>query len=102
MKTHKICVLLASILLLLSVIFLPDVMAAGSTVQRDVLPPPPPTFKGKIGKNYKESTPDFGPALPLKAPDSAPNILLVVLDDVAFGQLGSYGSHVGRNKSFRA
>jgi arylsulfatase len=35
--------------------------------------------------------PDFSPSLLLKVPDGAPNILLVVLDDVGFGQLGSYG-----------
>jgi|GEM_PF-6617974 hypothetical protein len=28
-------------------------------VDRSVLPPPAPEFKGKIGKNYKELTPDF-------------------------------------------
>ena len=96
MKIRKMCVLLASVLLSHSIFFMQSSVAAtgGSTVQRDVLPPPPPAFKGKIGKNYKESTPDFGPALPLKAPDGAPNILLVVLDDVGFGQLGSYGSPI--------
>jgi len=96
MKTHKMCVLLASVLLSHSIFFMQSSVAAtgGSAVQRDVLPPPAPAFKGKIGKNYKESTPDFGPALPLKAPDGAPNILLVVLDDVGFGQLGSYGSPI--------
>jgi hypothetical protein len=49
---------------------------------RTVLPPPPPEFKGKIGPNYKESTPDFSPALPATAPEGAPNVLVVVLDDV--------------------
>ena len=33
-----------------------------------VLPPPPPEFKGKIGMNYKESTPDWTPAPCLTAP----------------------------------
>ena len=61
---------------------------------RTVLPPPPPEFKGKIGENYKESTPDWTPALPLAAPDGAPNVLLIVLDDVGYGQLGCYGGPI--------
>ena len=48
-----------------------------------VLPINPPSFQGKIGLTYKESTPDF-PA-PIKAPEKAPNVLLVLLDDVGFG-----------------
>ncbi len=62
---------------------------------RTVLPPPTPEFKGKIGETYKDSTPDFSPALPLSAPKGAPNVLIVVLDDVGFGQLGCYGGPIG-------
>ncbi len=65
--------------------------AAGSEIRRDILPPPAPEFKGKIGTTYKDSVPDFGPALPLAAPAGAPNVLVIVLDDVGFGQLSSYG-----------
>lgn len=63
-------------------------------VDRTVLPPVAPPFRGKIGENYKESTPDFGPALPLGAPQGAPNVLLIVLDDVGYGQLGCYGGPI--------
>ena len=38
--------------------------AAESVVRRDILPPPAPEFKGKIGTTYKDSVPDFGPAMP--------------------------------------
>lgn len=55
---------------------------------RTILPPPEPEFKGSIGETYKDSTPDFSPALPLTAPQGAPNILIVLLDDVGFGQIG--------------
>ena len=61
---------------------------------RTVLPPPTPEFKGKIGETYKDSTPDFSPALPLTAPKGAPNVLIVLLDDVGFGQIGSYGGPI--------
>jgi hypothetical protein len=61
---------------------------------RTVLPPPVPVFTGKIGMNYKESTPDWTPALPLTAPKDAPNVLLIVLDDVGYGHLNSYGGPI--------
>ena len=68
--------------------------AADSVVRRDILPPPAPEFKGKIGTTYKDSVPDFGPAIPLAAPAGAPNVLVIVLDDVGFGQLSSYGGPI--------
>ena len=68
--------------------------AAESVVRRDVLPPPAPEFKGKIGTTYKESVPDFAPAIPPAAPAGAPNVVLIVLDDVGFGQLSSYGGPI--------
>ena len=51
-----------------------------------------PTFQGVIGDDWRESTP-WWPSLPTP-PGGAPNILLVVLDDVGFGQLGCYGSDI--------
>ncbi|MCR9293479.1 MAG: sulfatase-like hydrolase/transferase [bacterium] len=63
-------------------------------VDRSVLPPVPAEFKGKVGETYQDSTPDFSPALPLTAPEGAPNVLVVVLDDVGYGQLGCYGGPI--------
>jgi arylsulfatase A-like enzyme len=63
-------------------------------IDRTVLPPPASEFKGKIGPNYKDSTPDWTPARPLAAPEGAPNVLLIVLDDVGFGHIGSYGGPI--------
>ena len=63
-------------------------------VDRTVLPPEPPAFGGKVGTTYKDSTPDFSPALPLTAPKGAPNVLVIVLDDVGFGQLSCYGGPI--------
>lgn len=60
--------------------------SVASRIDRTVLPPTAPEFKGKIGTNYKESTPDFSPALSVTAPEGTPYILFVVLDDV--GDLG--------------
>ncbi|MDF5720269.1 MAG: arylsulfatase [Rhizonema sp. PD37] len=57
-----------------------------------VLPIPQPSFRGKIGITYQESTPDF-PA-PIATPKKAPNVLLVLLDDVGFGQASTFGGPV--------
>lgn len=61
---------------------------------RTVLPPPAPEFQGKIGPNYKESKPDFSPALSVTAPEGTPNILVIVLDDIGYGHLGCYGGPI--------
>ncbi|MBD2495217.1 arylsulfatase [Nostoc sp. FACHB-280] len=58
----------------------------------EVLPVPFPEFKGKIGITYKESQPDF--PQPITAPAKAPNVLLVILDDVGFGQASTFGGPV--------
>lgn len=65
-----------------------------ASADRTVLPPPALPFNGKIGQSYQESTPDWNPALPLAAPEGAPNVLLIVLDDVGFGHLGCYGGPI--------
>ena len=56
------------------------------------LPKPDPAFKGKIGETYKDSTPDY--PRPVTAPKGAPNVLLVLLDDVGFGMCSTFGGPV--------
>ncbi|TWU28028.1 sulfatase-like hydrolase/transferase [Novipirellula artificiosorum] len=57
---------------------------------RTSLPPVAPEFGGKIGNSYKESTPDFSPALPLNAPKGAATISEVLKQNgystLAFGK----------------
>src|SRR6476619_425416 len=50
-------------------------------------------FGGVIGDSWRESTP-WWPPDPVP-PEGAPNVLLVVLDDVGYAQLGCYGSDIG-------
>src|SRR5574337_572956 len=47
------------------------------------------SFKGKIGKVMKDSVPAW-PESP-KAPPGAPNIVLILLDDVGFSASSSFG-----------
>jgi arylsulfatase len=61
---------------------------------RTILPLPIREFTGKVGENYRDSTPDWAPALPASAPSGAPNIVLIVLDDVGYGQPGAYGGPI--------
>ncbi len=56
------------------------------------LPKPDPAFKGKIGVTYQESTPSY--PQPVKAPQGAPNVLLILLDDVGFGMCSTFGGPV--------
>jgi arylsulfatase len=55
----------------------------------DVLPKPPQPFRGTINLRAKDSKSDF--PQPVKAPAGAPNILLVLLDDVGFGATSTFG-----------
>lgn len=49
-------------------------------------------WPGKVGRTYRESTPWLEPVRQPAA--GAPNVLLIVLDDVGFSQLGCYGSTI--------
>jgi hypothetical protein len=58
-----------------------------------VLPYPDPQFKGVIGRTTADSKPDF--PQPVKAPEGAPNIVVILTDDVGFG----YQLHHGRRRA---
>ena len=51
--------------------------------ERDLLPMPDSPFKGQIGLRSSESTKDFPEEA--KAPEGAPNVLLILTDDVGRG-----------------
>jgi len=65
------------------------VLASAPARAQQVLPLPPPPFKGEIGLSAKDSRPDF--PQPVQAPKGAPNVLVVLLDDVGFGATSTFG-----------
>ncbi|WP_145285559.1 arylsulfatase [Pirellulimonas nuda] len=63
-----------------------------SQPDRTVIPLAEPKFEGKIGKTYKDSEAAW-PKLPVP-PEGAPNVLVIMLDDVGFGQTGAFGGPI--------
>jgi hypothetical protein len=60
-------------------------------IRRDVLPIPDRPHTGSI--TYDASDPDtsFPPIVPLRPPEGAPNVLIILLDDVGFGTASAFG-----------
>ncbi|MCA8879874.1 MAG: sulfatase-like hydrolase/transferase [Rhodobacteraceae bacterium] len=56
---------------------------------RNHLPIPLAPFEGKIGQTYQDSEPDWQE--PVAAPEGAPNVIVILLDDVGFGQTSTFG-----------
>ena len=51
-------------------------------------------FKGTVNVDIRDSEPDWGPFEPPKAPDGAPNVVYIVLDDVGFSAMACYGGPI--------
>ncbi len=58
----------------------------------DVLPKPPPTYTGTVDASRQKARPAWPGEV--KAPDNAPNVILVLLDDVGFGASSAMGGAV--------
>jgi len=70
--------------------FTPEYGEATATGQ--TLPPLPPGFSGTIGRTYKQSSPGYPPSQ--KVDPDAPNILLILTDDVGFASSSTFGGPV--------
>ena len=58
----------------------------------NVIPYPLDEWKGTQGKTLADSKPDF--IGPHKAPQGAPNVLIIMLDDAGYSNTGSYGGAI--------
>ena len=68
---------------------MPGSPGATTTVDGRYLPPPPQPFKGEINPNAADSKP-YWPAL-VVPPKGAPNVLLIMTDDVGFSAPSTFG-----------
>jgi arylsulfatase A-like enzyme len=68
------------------------VLLEGAASAQDVLPKPDPPFRGKVDVRVANSTPDW-PGL-VTAPKGAPNVILILLDDVGFAASSTFGGLV--------
>ena len=51
-------------------------------------------FKGTINIDIRDSVPDWAPFQPPQAPAGSPNVVYIVLDDVGFSAMSSYGGPI--------
>ncbi|OCC25582.1 arylsulfatase [Croceicoccus estronivorus] len=62
------------------------------TAERVTLPYPVEQFRGTIAKSAKDSTPAYPGQV--TAPAGAPNVLVIMTDDIGFGAAGTFGGPV--------
>jgi arylsulfatase A-like enzyme/uncharacterized membrane protein len=61
---------------------------------RTVLPIPDKSFGGTQGRTLEESASDWTMLAGASAPEGAPNVLLIVIDDAGFGNAGTFGGPI--------
>jgi hypothetical protein len=64
---------------------------AHDEIQREVLPIPDRPYAGAVVYEAKDPAAKFPPITPLRPPSGAPNVLVVLLDDVGFGASSAFG-----------
>src|SRR5438105_1865992 len=66
-------------------------MSKSDALQREVLPIPDRKPIGLTTYDAKDPDTKFPPITPLRPPPGAPNVLLILLDDVGFGASSVFG-----------
>ena len=61
---------------------------------RTVLPMPDPKFAGTAGRTLGESVADWTICMNPQAPEGAPNVLVVIIDDAGFGSPATFGGPI--------
>ena len=78
--------------LLICIALLVNPQAFADQFNRSILPVPDQPFKGKLGLRSQDSVKDF--PLEVSAPEGAPNVLLMLTDDVGFGASSTFGGPI--------
>ena len=60
-------------------------------LQRDILPIPDPQHVGVTTYDAKDPDTSFPPIEPLRPPEGAPNVLVILIDDAGFGSSSAFG-----------
>ncbi|MGO9263858.1 MAG: arylsulfatase [Candidatus Binataceae bacterium] len=68
-----------------------DFKNASKQIQRDVLPIPDKQYVGFVAYDAKDPESKFAPIEQLRPPQGAPNVLIILLDDVGFGASSAFG-----------
>ncbi len=68
--------------------------AAKFSPDRTVLPIPDRSFGGTMGRTIAQSVPDWTMIPGPKAPEDAPNVLIVLIDDAGFGNPDTFGGPI--------
>lgn len=76
----------------ISTVFAVILILVRSADAQQQLPQPDPEFLGTVQQTFADSKPDF--PKPISAPDGAPNVLIILLDDVGFGMSSTFGGPV--------
>jgi arylsulfatase A-like enzyme len=63
-------------------------------IDRTELPIRRAPFQGVMGRTLEGSQPDWNSVAPVPAPEGAPNVLLVLIDDAGFGNPSSFGGPI--------
>ena len=66
-------------------------MPSPTTADREVLPIADAPYDGPVYEDAKDPNATFPPIEPLRPPAGAPNVLIVLLDDVGFGASSAFG-----------
>ena len=66
-------------------------MTHHTSLGRENLPIPDPQWVGVTTYDAKDPDTKFPPIEPIRPPDGAPNVLIVLLDDVGFGASSAFG-----------
>src|SRR5437868_12467434 len=69
-------------------------MSAQDDIQRTILPIPDRPHVGLTTYDAKDPDTKFPPIEPLRPPAGAPNVLVILLDDVGFGASSAFGGPI--------